>query len=93
MTGSQWVRRPARWIDAVLRQRLEVLVGQYPIAVASTVLGLAMPLTELVPLSGIGVGTGFMAFGLALVARDGLMALCGFLISGVTLTLAIVGMK
>jgi len=95
MTSSKWVRKPARFVDRLLKERLEILVGQkgtYAIAIVSSVISLAMPLTEFVPLSANGVGAGIVAFGVALIARDGLMALIGYVIAAATITLATFGL-
>jgi hypothetical protein len=83
----QWVRPPARFVDRGLRRRrLQVLVsptGVYVIAAACLLIALGMPLTELVPFSATGAGAALTAFGLALLARDGLVALLAFLLTGV----------
>ncbi len=95
MATSQWVRMPARWIDHVVKHRLEILTGQtatYAIAVACTVMALAMPMTELVPLSTTLLSLGLVAFGISLVANDGLMALLGFVISAATLAVVVMGL-
>jgi len=95
MTSSKWVRKPAKFVDRLLKERLEILIGSkgtYAIAIVSSVMSLAMPLTELVPLSANGVGAGIVAFGVALIARDGLMALIGYVIAAATVTLATFGL-
>lgn len=94
MTSSKWVRKPAKFVDHLLKERLKIFTGKkaaYAIAIVSSAMSLAMPLTELVPLSANGVGAGLVAFGVSLIARDGLMALIGYLIAALTLTLAIMG--
>lgn len=91
---GKWPRRLARWIDRFVTERLQFFAGpraSYWVAAVCTVLALIAPITELVPLSGIGVGAAMFSFGISLIARDGLMALIGFVISTVTVTLAIVG--
>jgi hypothetical protein len=47
----------------------------YVIASTALVIGLAQPFMELVPLSANGAGAALTAFGLALIAHDGLVAL------------------
>ena len=84
-----WMRRPARWVDRVVRPRLTFLASgpaTYLIALACLLIAAAMPAMELVPFSANAAGAGLTIFGLALIARDGVMALVGFVfIAGVTL--------
>lgn len=92
---TKWLRKPAGWIDKLAIRRLEFFTGKkatYVIAIACTVLALTLPVTEFVPLSSNGVSLGLVAFGISLVAGDGLMALLGFVISAATLTLIIIGL-
>lgn len=77
-----WLRRPARFVDRMLRPRLVLLTsgpGARAIAVACIVIALAMPPMELVPFSANGAGVALCAFGLGLIARDGLLALLAFI--------------
>jgi hypothetical protein len=90
MTGSKWVRRPAKWVDAVVKERLTMFIGSWPIALASSVIALASPLTEFVPMGSVGLGIAILAFGVALIARDGVMALTGYVLAALTLGLAII---
>jgi len=95
MAETKWLRKPAKWIDKVVKERLEVLTGPkatYAIAAACTVMALALPLTELVPLSTNLLSLGLVAYGISLVANDGLMALVGFVISAATLAVVIMGL-
>ncbi|WP_367872832.1 exopolysaccharide biosynthesis protein [Luteolibacter sp. Populi] len=92
---SKWTRRPAKFIDKLVTRRLEAFAGgkaNIVVAAACLILALAGPLTEFVPLSGIGVGAALVAFGISLVARDGLMTLVGFGLTAVTLTIALVAL-
>ncbi|WAC21316.1 exopolysaccharide biosynthesis protein [Luteolibacter sp. SL250] len=94
MTGSKWVKKPAAFIDRLLKERLRFLTGRpamIGIATVTAVTMLVMPLTEVVPLSANVVGAGAIAFGLSLIAKDGAMALAGFLISAAAVTLAVAG--
>lgn len=87
----KWLRRPARWIDRLLRPRWEVLTrtgGARAIAIASAVLALATPATEFVPFSANGVGAGIAIFGLALIVHDGLVAFVGWLVVAATIAVA-----
>ena len=83
--GVSWLRRPARWIDGLLRPRLSFLVekpGLWAVAVASLLVGLGMPPMELVPFSANIAGLALSAFGLALITKDGLVAIVALLATG-----------
>jgi hypothetical protein len=80
------LRRPARFIDRLLRPRLQIFASQpatYAIAVMSLCVAGAMPFLEVVPFSANIAGGALAAFGLALISRDGLLALLAF---GLTFT-------
>jgi len=80
-----WLSKPARGIDRVLKPRLTFLVhrsGSYGIAVLCVVVGLCMPLMELVPFSSSAAGLALLILGLSLVAHDGLLALLAIAIFG-----------
>jgi len=96
MTTTKWVRKPAKFIDHLLKERLCSLTGRPAmviIAVVCVATMLIMPLTEVVPLSANVVGASLVAFGLALMANDGFMTLFGFVISAAAITLAIMGVR
>lgn len=85
-----WLRRPARFIDRFLRPRLAQFtnrVGGYVIALVCVGIAAAMPLMEVIPFSANGAGAALTAFGLSLVAQDGLLALVAFLLTAVTVGL------
>lgn len=76
----RWLRKPAGWVDKVLRPRLGVLVrGTGSRILAAVALGIAMvmPMTEVVPFSANLAGVILLSFGLAVIAEDGVMALVG----------------
>lgn len=78
----KWTRRPARFIDHFMRPRLTMFVqnaGTYAIAVACIVIAAAMPPMEFVPFTANIAGIALTAFGLALIAKDGLLALLAFI--------------
>ncbi len=80
------MRPAARFVDALLRPRLTVLVrhrGTTAIALVCVIVTAAMPLLELVPFSASLAGVALAAFGLALVARDGAAALIGYFVTAV----------
>lgn len=79
--------KPASYIDRLLRPRLIGLThgfGLFPIPITCIILALSMPLMELVPFSATSAGLILTAFGLALVAHDGLLALIAFILTGMT---------
>ncbi len=70
--------RPARFTDRFLRRRLEFFTRPgvtRVIAAVSLGVALVIPLLELIPFSANLAGITLFAFGLSLVARDGLFAL------------------
>ncbi|QJD58304.1 exopolysaccharide biosynthesis protein [Pseudomonas sp. gcc21] len=83
-------RPAARFVDRVFKPRLEVLVkgpGLYMIAIACVLISLALPAMELVPFSALSAGAALAIFGIALIARDGLLALIAMIVTLVTLGL------
>lgn len=96
LTESRWTRKPAKLIDRFVTRRLDMLAGpraNRAVALVCLVLAFATPFTEFVPLSGMAVGAALLAFGISLIARDGLMALLGLFLSAVTLLLAALGVR
>jgi hypothetical protein len=90
-----WMRRPARFIDRLLRPRLAMFVhgpGVYAIAIACVVIALATPPMEFVPFTANGAGIALTAYGLALIARDGLVALLALGFTVATLGAVIYGL-
>ena len=72
------VRKPARWVDRILRPRLTFLTrgpGVYLIARVSILVAATMPPLEILPFVATTTGAILSALGLALIARDGLIAL------------------
>jgi hypothetical protein len=65
-------------MDRFTRRRLEFLVGKTNtrvVGAATLGVALVMPLLELIPFSANLAGIALCAFGVALIARDGLFAL------------------
>ncbi|MGE0079670.1 MAG: exopolysaccharide biosynthesis protein [Thiohalomonadaceae bacterium] len=87
-----WMRRPARFVDHLLRPRLTALTqgaGTYAVAIACLLVAAAMPASEFIPFSANGLGAALLAFSLALLAGDGLVALIAFAVTGATFALAL----
>lgn len=83
----RWIRRPAQILDHCTKKRLIWLAGPratYVMAIVCVVVALFMPLMEFVPFSANGAGITFLAFGLGLIAKDGLLALLAFLSTALT---------
>lgn len=84
------LQRPARVTDRFLRRRLEVFISPVAtrvIAAASLGVALVMPVLELIPFSANLAGVALSAFGVSLIARDGLFALISLIVSPVALGL------
>ena len=77
----RWLRTPARFGDRLVRPRLTALTTDAAakvIAVGCVIVALAMPVMEVVPFSANLAGIALTAFGLAVIADDGLLALVAF---------------
>ena len=80
-----WSRKPARFVDRYIHSRMPRLVegkGQYLVALVCIAIALAMPLMEVIPFSANFAGLALAAFGLALIARDGALALVALAVVG-----------
>ena len=76
-----WLKKPARFGDRLVRPRLTALTTDAAtkvIALGCIVVALAMPVMEVVPFSANLAGLALTAFGLAVIAHDGLLALVAF---------------
>lgn len=85
----RWLGRPARFVDRWTGRRWTRLVegpALYAIAIVCVVIALALPPMEFVPFSASGAGAALTAFGLALIAHDGVLALVAFVITGAAIT-------
>lgn len=83
---------PVRAIDRLLKPRLTVLVqgpGAVAVATACILIGLALPPMEFIPFSANLAGAALLLYGLGLVARDGLLALGGHLLTGGVVTVIV----
>lgn len=81
---------PARLVDRFIRPRLQALTGALAtrlVAVVCVFIALAVPPLELVPLAAALPSLAILAFGLGLVARDGLLVLFALAVSGTSLFL------
>lgn len=81
-----WMRNPASWFDRITGPRLVYLTQGMAVHVVAGIcilLSLMLPVMEFVPFSALSVGLALAAFGLALIARDGiLMIIAGVACAG-----------
>ncbi|MDX1635937.1 MAG: exopolysaccharide biosynthesis protein [Marinobacter sp.] len=95
MRGLTLLHPLARLLDGISQPRLTVLVkglGLDVMAVVCVFLGFVMPVTEIIPFSASLVGVALMAFGLAMIARDGLIALFAWTLTLTTPVLILVNL-
>lgn len=84
------LERPARVADRFVRRRLELFISPVAtrvIAAASLGVALVMPVLELIPFSANLAGVALAAFGISLIARDGLFALISLVVAPAALAL------
>lgn len=85
--GLDWLQKPARTLDKLTRPRLVFMVegpGLYLMVALCIAVALAMPAMEVIPFSANGGGAALMAFGLAIIARDGVVALIATIVTAAT---------
>lgn len=93
--GIEWLRPTACFVDRWLRPRLFLFVrgvSIYLIALACITIAVTLPVMELVPLSAHIAGLAVTAFGLSLIAKDGLLALLAFIATAATFGIFIYNM-
>ncbi len=81
----RFARRPAAWLDRLARPRLHVFVspiGVRAAAVMCVAIAFAIPPLELIPFGVAAPAAAITAFGLSLIARDGLLVLIAWIASG-----------
>lgn len=81
--------RPAKFVDRFLKPRLGFLIDGpmiYVIALICLLISLAMPVMEFIPFSANFAGAALTTFGLSLIAKDGLLAIAGYVF-----TISVVG--
>ena len=85
---SKWLKR----IDRLISERMDFLTGGWAVYIAAiliSVLAILMIPLELVPFAAAAPGVAIMVFGLAFVARDGVLMLIGYATSAIAIGLAI----
>lgn len=82
---SGFLERLGLWVDRHTRARLELLL-RWPFGLLAPlgcfVSGLSMPFLELVPLSSSILGAAVVCFSVSILARDGVLLLCGLAFMG-----------
>lgn len=73
-----WLRWPAAAFDRILHRRLVFLTHARAVAIPCIGVALLTPVLEFIPFSANIAGVALTAFGLALLAHDGLIALIAF---------------
>lgn len=94
-SAIRWMRSPARFVDRILKVRYVALVdGTAKYAIALVCLGIAasMPVMEVVPFSANAAGVALTAFGLSLIARDGLLSAGAFSVTAAAYVLIALSM-
>jgi hypothetical protein len=84
-------RRPARFVDRLIKPRLHLFTGAAAsriVAIVVVALAFLVPPLELVPLAAGLPSLAILAFGLGLIARDGVLVLIATAVSGGALFLA-----
>ncbi len=79
-----WTDRPAKVLDRLFHRRLEPVTagrGVYLIAVACILVALVMPFLEAIPFSSNIAAIAWMTFGLAMIFRDGYVAIFALVVS------------
>ena len=82
-----WMMPTARFMDRFLRPRLTFLVNggaRFGVAILAMLVSLLMPVMEFIPFSANAAGVTLTVFGLALISRDGLLALLAFALTGLS---------
>jgi hypothetical protein len=85
-----WLQRPARFVDRLIGPRLVGLTGgaaNRVIACLCLLVGAAMPLMDFVPFTANIAGAALTAFGLSIIARDGLLAIGAFVFTALAVWL------
>lgn len=90
-----WLTPWARRVDRLIRPRFTLLVkgpSRYLIALTCLLIAATMPVMEFIPFSSSAAGLTLCAFGLALVAYDGALALLAYLCTALTAALVLVNL-
>ncbi|MBU4609466.1 exopolysaccharide biosynthesis protein [Achromobacter sp. GG226] len=75
------MQKPTRWVDRIIRPRLDWLVSRRVLAAVCILLCLTVPALELVPFASTAPMGAIILLGLAMTARDGLVAALGLVLA------------
>ncbi|KAA0013821.1 exopolysaccharide biosynthesis protein [Billgrantia pellis] len=92
-TALKWMYRPACWIDRLLHRRITFMTGNLGMqlsALTCVIISIAMPPMEFIPFSVNIAGVALTLFGLSFMARDGLLAVLAFAITGLSLSVVLI---
>lgn len=81
-TALNWLRRPATWVDPVIRRRLTFLTDRpasYLAILCCVCIALTMPPMELLPFAASFASGTVALFATGLMARDGVFVVLGYL--------------
>lgn len=88
-SGVETARPYVRWIDKFIRPRLTVLTSsraaRWGLIAGAALMAVALIPMEVVPWGATAPALALVAFGLALIARDGAFALFGYVMVAVTI--------
>ncbi len=91
--GTESARPYANWLDQYVKPRIQWLVGgivqRRVIATGMCILALTMIPLALVPWGVLPPATAIVAFGVAMIGRDGFFAALGYILSAFTLAILI----
>jgi hypothetical protein len=85
-----WLRKPAHYLDRIIKKRLVAFTnnaGALAISATCSAIAIFTPFMEVVLFSANVAGAAIAAFGLALVAHDGLLAIVAFVLTAVLMVL------
>lgn len=71
------MKKPTRWVDRIVKPRLDWLVSRRVLAAVCILLCLTVPALELIPFASTAPMGAIILLGLAMTARDGLVAALG----------------
>ncbi|MFO7848067.1 MAG: exopolysaccharide biosynthesis protein [Balneolaceae bacterium] len=76
------LEKPSAYVDKLIKPRIRYLTNGwmiYPVALICLLISFAIPFMEFIPFSANFAGAALTAFGLSLIAKDGLLALFGYI--------------
>jgi hypothetical protein len=87
-----WLRKPAEYVDVVVKKRLVAFTnnaGAFAVSATCAAIAVFTPMMEVVLFAANIAGAAVAAFGLALVAHDGLLAILAFVLTAALVALGL----